>query len=249
MSKPSRKRRRRIRVGMCAYCGVYGEVTRDHVVPRCLFVDTAKSVIQVDACQPCNLNKSKGEDDLRDFLALSHSTTKHSSHKKLLEATMRSANWNRSPTARLARWTARPISLIERGSVLDLFIASHDPEPMNATIEYIAKGVFYKVFGARPVTQSETFLRYMGTFEADGAEALMQTLQALPNGLFCDEENVLQVYLWGFNEDTPEARTLFLSLTFLSAIHFIAYIGPTDRTLRLGAQGAGRSQSSHRTGR
>lgn len=71
---------KRIKQGICAYCGTIDRLTRDHIVPRCLWdTRTAEDVIpMVDACQKCNNNmKSKDDAYLRDVLVNDQDSFQH----------------------------------------------------------------------------------------------------------------------------------------------------------------------------
>lgn len=59
------------KTGECAYCGQIGHVTKDHVVPKCLFVPPyPRDLITVKACTECNNKKSLNDDFLRDTLVV-----------------------------------------------------------------------------------------------------------------------------------------------------------------------------------
>lgn len=191
MSKRSRKRRRVPREGICAYCGNYGELTLDHVVPRCLFTERRNSYLIIDACRPCNERKSQSESHLRDFLALNYSTYDHPNHEKLMSATERSPQWNRSPAVRIARWTARPITITDRGRMIDPIVAPNDGEPIAEAIGYIGRGIFLRVFDAPPERTSEVFSRYMGPLGDHGAVPLLDALGEQPHGGLSENEDVL----------------------------------------------------------
>lgn len=66
------KRQRSRKEGPCAYCGQQGILTRDHVIPRCLFDGVAggvpSDVPRVGACHQCNNAKSADDTFLRDVL-------------------------------------------------------------------------------------------------------------------------------------------------------------------------------------
>jgi len=55
----------------CAYCGNVSEVTREHVIPKCLFTKPfPPNLITVPVCEPCNHAKSHNDDFLRDWLTM-----------------------------------------------------------------------------------------------------------------------------------------------------------------------------------
>ena len=64
MTKHGRQRTRQ-----CAYCGKHREITRDHVIPRCLFPrPLPNKMVTVPACNDCNSKKARHDDFLRDLL-------------------------------------------------------------------------------------------------------------------------------------------------------------------------------------
>ncbi len=70
---------------MCAYCGVKRGLTKDHVIPKCLFKRPLPSnMITVPACSECNNAKSKDEDYLRDMLVIDHFTSSNPTAQTLL---------------------------------------------------------------------------------------------------------------------------------------------------------------------
>ncbi|HWN10232.1 MAG TPA: hypothetical protein VNO50_13360 [Pyrinomonadaceae bacterium] len=63
------KKRGKRKIRECAYCGEMKEVSRDHVIPECLFKRPyPANLITVPACDKCNNAKSLNDDFLRDML-------------------------------------------------------------------------------------------------------------------------------------------------------------------------------------
>ena len=57
--------RRRKVYGDCPYCGEYDKLTRDHVIPECLFPDGVPlpgNLPKILACADCNNKKKSGHD-------------------------------------------------------------------------------------------------------------------------------------------------------------------------------------------
>lgn len=63
-------RRTKKRMGFCCYCGFWGEMTRDHVIPRCMLQSSDNTNIIVPACRPCNNAKSQLDPIVRFFSAV-----------------------------------------------------------------------------------------------------------------------------------------------------------------------------------
>lgn len=66
------------KMGMCAYCGTMGEITRDHVIPKNLFAGNVPGDIpKVGVCPACN-NAAKSDDDryLQHMLVMDRASSK-----------------------------------------------------------------------------------------------------------------------------------------------------------------------------
>lgn len=94
MSKPTKKPKQ----GICAYCGIVGEVTEDHVVPECLWGGNAPSdAPTVDACPQCNNVEKSGDDAyLRDLLINDQDSFQHDTAQQIRPKFERSARRNQS---------------------------------------------------------------------------------------------------------------------------------------------------------
>ena len=93
------------KVGECAYCGEQAELSKDHVIPRCLFprpLPTDMDMITVYACNVCNnQKKSKNDDYLRDMLVCDIWNSDNPLAQEAYQAMLRSAGYNKSVVARL----------------------------------------------------------------------------------------------------------------------------------------------------
>lgn len=56
--------------GACAYCGKNRKLTRDHVIPRALFIELDRAMVTVGACNDCQRIKALGDSDLEVFVTL-----------------------------------------------------------------------------------------------------------------------------------------------------------------------------------
>jgi hypothetical protein len=69
---------KRKRQGQCSFCGQYGDVTREHVVPICLFPASTRGsakFVLIPSCEKCNGLFSTHEDDFRNFCAVAGKDT------------------------------------------------------------------------------------------------------------------------------------------------------------------------------
>lgn len=99
------------RKGICPYCGKYRNLTTDHVIATCLFIDSLPpNLITIKACHECNTKKKSGDDSfLRDFLCVDLQGSTHPMAQKLFEGkVMRSVGQNKSELGTLIRANASP---------------------------------------------------------------------------------------------------------------------------------------------
>jgi hypothetical protein len=107
------------RVGTCTYCGAYGPVTDDHVIPRNLFpVPRPRDMIKVDACSDCNSHvKSPDDEFLAEFFAGDMQAWAHPVVRDLLFPRLEK-NWNKSRLVRQVKAGVEPTYRRTRGGIL-----------------------------------------------------------------------------------------------------------------------------------
>src|SRR5437667_12176452 len=112
------KKRRRINIP-CVYCGRRSAGTKDHVIPKSLFLSPLPSnMITVPICRACNLEKSRSDGYLRDMLVCDIHASRHPVALALRGgAVIRSARRGRSEFARMARERSKIAPLYSPGGV------------------------------------------------------------------------------------------------------------------------------------
>jgi hypothetical protein len=108
------KRKGQPRTGVCAYCGKHGEISRDHVIPKCLFAGPLPSegVPVVPACRVCNGNvKGRADTYLRDMLASDFAVMHNPVAQRALASFINSLDTNKSVLPRELNWQAQPVQL------------------------------------------------------------------------------------------------------------------------------------------
>lgn len=121
MSNPNRK----IKQGICEYCGAIGEVTRDHVIPQCLWAKRGSDdvVPVVEACPQCNnIGKSGNDAYLRDLLINDQDSFQHDTVQRIRPSFERSARRKQSRMNRDFREHGKVV-YTQRPS--QLFVPSH----------------------------------------------------------------------------------------------------------------------------
>jgi hypothetical protein len=139
---------RRTKTGECAYCGKTIEITRDHVIPQCLFLKPRPKPIVVWACESCNNEKSKTDDYLRDFLVSDAFASESSAVQGLRGKLLSSVRQNSSAFAKTLLRDARPHSFFTPGGIYlgEVFSVSVD---MGTIFARIISGLYFKVYAAR----------------------------------------------------------------------------------------------------
>jgi hypothetical protein len=137
----------------CVYCGERPATTRDHVIPKSIFSPPRPSnLITVPSCQPCNSDKQKYDDFLRDFLSIDDFTNHHAESLKLFQGpTGRAIDKNRS---RLAKRIMEEGVVVEvrspEGELLDWRYALRiEPSDLEPFFRYVAIGLSFDQYGIR----------------------------------------------------------------------------------------------------
>lgn len=139
MSKP----RRHVQRGTCVYCGNFGEVEQDHVVPRSLFVSSNQSSIKVWSCVQCNRTKSDGEGDLRDYMITSINAREHRAAAALLPKFQKSNAQGKSRVGIRAANAPLVDRLTPAGLIIGEMLGDMDHFPeMERTLGFIVRGLY-----------------------------------------------------------------------------------------------------------
>lgn len=133
------------RQGTCAYCGNVGDVTDDHVIPKCLWPGRVrKDVPIVDACRPCNhIWKSEYDTYLRDLLVNDRACVKNPIAQKVREKYLRAAKDHHSIVARDLAERSQLVGLEEPSGFISGFAKTLPSaiERFNVTMPLIVRGM------------------------------------------------------------------------------------------------------------
>jgi len=144
---------RKARVGECVYCGAVGEVTRDHVPPKCLFPPSDRvNLVTVRACYTCNAGFKLDDEYFRVLLAMRADLPEGEGAEFLRDQTNRAL---RHPSAKqfrdsiLAATRAIPIHT-QAGVYLGHTPALKlDAARIRSTADRIVRGLYSKYIGWR----------------------------------------------------------------------------------------------------
>lgn len=141
------KRKRKRKVEECVYCGEVKEVTRDHVIPECLFKRPyPKNLITVPVCHKCNNAKSKNDDYLRDFITTDiYGNQSPIAQEIFRDKVVRSCRSNRSLMTRefLSKAHLEPFYTKSGIYLGDFPSARVDSKRIKTIFSMIARGLFY----------------------------------------------------------------------------------------------------------
>lgn len=136
------------KVGTCTYCGETKPLTKDHVVPRCLFPKPLPSfMVTVPACDDCNSEKANHDDYLRDILVVDADTAKSKGAQGLLEGPLlRAAKRNQSKVIKAAKAQGK-MEAVHSPSGIYLGHAFSFPlegDRVNHIFSLIVRGLYFK---------------------------------------------------------------------------------------------------------
>jgi hypothetical protein len=213
--------------GTCVYCGNFGKVTRDHVIPKSLFVPPyPEDFITVPACTKCNGEKAKNDDFLRDFLVADYRADKNPIVRTLLYGkgkivqdgnVTRAFMRNHSKLSREAVMKAQIKPLMSPGGV---FLGEYptfevDENRINLIFEELIRGLYYHIL-KKPLPKNFTF--ELWGVQPHNYTKLIENFKAIKTGKI--GEFAFEYALW-YSTETPE-RTMWL-LLFYEAILFISF--------------------------
>ncbi len=142
MAKQGRRRKKQ-----CAYCGEFKPSSRDHVIPRCLFIrPLPEKMMTVSACDDCNGRKSRHDDFLRDMLVTDYSGSRSAIAQQIFaEKTIRSHLQDKSLLGRIAMsdvMTEIPIR-DESGSEDIAMLGTFDFDRAIEMFSLIVRGLYF----------------------------------------------------------------------------------------------------------
>ena len=136
--------------GICVYCGTYGIVTADHVVPQCLWSSRVpKDAPLVDACKKCN-NEEKSRNDtyLRDFLTMDMANEGQHVKERIYPKFIRAVQRNQSVFAHHAQ-RSQLVELVTPGGLFAGYAYGIQLPTQQITKELttIVRGLYYAYIG------------------------------------------------------------------------------------------------------
>lgn len=142
----ARKKKRRPNVE-CAFCGVVGECTDDHVPPKALFREPRpNNLITVPACRDCNNRRSIDDDYFRNQLVKRHDVAANPSAQDGFEAHLRGmARPQQRRALNSMLQSIFPVELVTKSGLFAGIGYAYevDQERMNDYVARITQGLFF----------------------------------------------------------------------------------------------------------
>lgn len=128
-------------------------MTKEHVVPRCLFTKPLPSfMVTIPVCADCNHSKSKDDDYFRDVLVFDIDASDNKTAQQLLDGpVLRSIQKNRSKAAIKAMQNIRSEQMFSPAGIYLGMAYSFpiDVNRINRTLCLIVRGVYFSLLGKR----------------------------------------------------------------------------------------------------
>jgi hypothetical protein len=148
---------RKPRTGICVYCGTHGQVTRDHVPPKCLFPpDSRVNLITVDACPVCHDTYKLDDEYFRVTLSIRDDLPEGPDAQFIRDQTRKTL---RDPAAQAIRDAIRAATVrVPRSGLSGTYMGDAtalriDASRVMGTAERIVRGLYGKLFG-HPLPQT-----------------------------------------------------------------------------------------------
>lgn len=139
------------KVGSCAFCGVFGRITNDHVPPKNLFHGHPDDeLIKVPACDECNQGAKKDDEYFRAFLVAQAAVSDHPQAQKLNDHIRKKMDENERKGFEALMFSQLQIMelVTPSGIVLERQKVHYaDYSRLQKILKKIVKGLYYREFG------------------------------------------------------------------------------------------------------
>jgi hypothetical protein len=203
----------------CVYCQTKSATTRDHVIPKCLFVlPLPPNLVTVRVCESCNEGKSRDDDFLRDYLVTDFAGSTSPTADALLKGKVRrSAKRNSSEVARAVFRLAKEKPFYTKGGI---FLGNFIQAPLESSrfdriFRRVIGGLYHYYTGGAliPVDYPIRVLRIM-PWEMDSAWDRFSRLHLNRCGPFGD------VFVGACARVKEDVRSTMWVMTFYQRVHF-----------------------------
>ncbi len=220
--------------GTCAFCGITGHVTDDHIPPQSLFPSSKPSeLLFVPGCSTCNQGWTKDDEFFKTVVTLSEHSDNSSNANAARASSLRALN---RPNAKgfskmLLSKTFHANVFTPGGVFVERRMGINvDKERIDRVVSKIVRGLFYKYSGRLlgmdydvSVDTNETLERADPETFRDMQEQLIDPLSA------CQEFSAASGdFKFRYNIPTSTINASVWALVFYSRLPFLCVTGPKD---------------------
>jgi hypothetical protein len=237
-------KRRRWPVGTeCAYCGIRGKMTEDHIPPQCLFPENKRTApVSVPCCEGCRPEQSKDDEYFFTVISTHAAVERHSAVRRLLPTVERALRRpdHRGLVLGLLR-NAQPATLMTQSGlyVAPTYLVPIHANRLQCVPTRIVRGLYYHVTRSRLPSDhcgmaifEEGLLRYSPNLR----DAMLMDIEFLkqhpPTTLGTD---VFSYWYWIMPEDPRQSIWL---MEFYGRMRFFGLTGAIPRAHQPAEPGA-----------
>lgn len=199
------------RTGECAYCGILGQLTVDHIPPDCLFDRRPLDIVEVPSCWRCNNDASRDDEYFKTMMVLKDRAGSHPGAAAIRDSVFRGLNHPRK--IGFARALVRSIREVPVRTAAGLHAGTAtafdvDLARLDRVVERVTKGLFWRHRGHRLPedfavrSYSEEGLREVDSETMDSIRTVVEPV--LRQSINSVGDGVLN-YWFAFATDEPDA--------------------------------------------
>jgi hypothetical protein len=221
--------------GVCVYCGARGQVTRDHVPPKCLFAEPLPpNLITVSACHNCHRVTTKDDEYFRNTIALRDDVYDHPGAKAILPAIWRSLE--KPKALGLRKSFVRAVSMVDDFTKSGIYLGKRPAydvslDRLNVVASRILRGLFSVVSEARLPSNYGADAYEASGFRAansQGIDELHEMCRTVLSNPIAIERGDSVFACWWAPTDLDKNTSLWI-MAFFKKIAFIGFTGPAER--------------------
>lgn len=212
--------RKKTAKGQCVYCLEHGEITRDHVISRCLFPEKYEKtdLIIASSCESCNKGFSKDEEYFRQFLC--NFSMEHSEEANDLFFTKIKRSIERRPQiGHKAMSNMELVDCYTKGGIYlgkktKVNLPDEDWKRYHNVLNKYIKGLFYNEFN-EPMPSDYKMKHILG----ERSDSHLNIIKHLNNW----NKNNKEVFVYAYNNVPDSYSSIWLTI-YYDTVFFITFV-------------------------
>jgi hypothetical protein len=223
----------RVMPNVCVYCGAGGNLTKDHIPPKCLFANRPSNLITVPSCEPCNKGFSLDDEYFRLALTSRGDTGDHPEAQLVSERAVQRIS---RPQARgFLESVFNSLTTIELKTPAGLYLGDApgfmaDLGRLSRVARRVITGLYFHEFGERlpdtheAVAWQESGLQRVGEATRAQLRQWCNFAQSAPEKTIGED-----VFSYWYQPVPDEAHVSVWVLIFYKTVGFIGLTGAKDK--------------------